>query len=140
MTAVTLIQCTDGKRDEPAPAADLYDKSAYFRDMRAWARARGDPWYILSAKHGLLAPERETRPYDNRGVNERLAKRVATDIEQLGVDTVHVTAGRGYTDHLVPELERRGIDVVNHFAGERIGTRRSLLQQATRKLNNETLC
>jgi len=53
---VTLIQCTNSKRDSVALARNLYDESRYFRLMRAWAEDRGDPWFILSAKHGLVPP------------------------------------------------------------------------------------
>lgn len=140
MSDATLIQCTDSKRDHPAAARDLYDKSAYFRQMRAWADARGDSWYILSAKHGLVSPKTRLEPYNERGLSESQAETIAAQLHDDGVDTVHVTAGTDYTDPLVPALEARGIDVVNHFAGERIGKRRQLLKHATQKLENETLC
>ena len=140
MSDVTLIQCTDGKRDEPAPAKDLYDVSAYFRAMRRWARAREDPWYILSAQHGLVRPDTRLEPYDERGLSESQAETIATQLHADGVTTVHLTAGRDYTGELVPALEARGIGVVNHFAGERIGTRRSKLEAAARELENHTLC
>lgn len=131
MNAVTLIQCTNSKRNQPAPARNLYDPSGYFRDMRAWAQSRGDPWFILSAEHGLVPPERRLAPYDERGISESQAREIATELWRREFDTVHVTAGRDYTRHLVPELEERGLDVVNHFAGEPIGRRRHLLQTET---------
>jgi len=131
---VTLIQCTASKRDEPASARDLYDESSYFRKMRAWAMARDDPWYILSAKHGLLLPYAGVAPYDERGVDVSTAEETARQLDTIGADVVHICAGRDYTNHLVPELESRGIDVVNHFSGERIGTRMKLLSEATEHL------
>jgi len=140
MTDATLIQCTNTKRDNEAPARMLYDESAYFRRMRAWAEARGDPWYILSAKYGLVHPKTRLEPYNQRGLSEAQAETIATQLHEDGVDTVHVTAGMDYTEALVPALEARGIDVINHFAGERIGKRRELLKRATRELENETLC
>ena len=139
MSDVTLISCTNAKRDHEAPARMLYDKSAYFRAMRRWAEARGGPWYILSAKHGLVRPDTRLEPYDERGLSESQAETIATQLHADGVTTVHLTAGRDYTAELVPELEARGIDVVNHFAGERIGTRRSKLEAAARELENHTL-
>lgn len=125
---VTLIQCTASKRDTPAQARDLYDESRYFRKMRAWAEWRGVPWFILSAKHGLVHPDDVLEPYNERGISEEQAREIADELSDA--ETVHITAGRDYTDHLVPELERRGVDVVNHFAGERIGTREKLLVEA----------
>lgn len=134
-----LIQCTRSKRDNPAPARDLYDKSDYFNDMKPWAKARPGPWFILSAKHGLVEPDDWLAPYNAYGLSEEQAREIAVELWKRGFDTIHVTAGREYTKHLVPALEERGIDVVNHFAGEKIGDRQSLLQQATRELVNYSL-
>jgi len=136
---VTLIQCTNSKRDSKARARDLYDESSYFRKMRAWALARGNPWYILSAKHGLVAPDDHVDPYDERGLSESQAEAIAETLADRGVRTVDVTAGRDYTDHLVPALERRGIDVLNHFAGQGIGERQQSLQSATDHIRHNTL-
>lgn len=136
---VTLIQCTNSKRNQPAPAKLLYDKSSYFCAMREWAQAHDRPWYILSAKHGLVPPERRLSPYDERGISEEQANRISRELWQQGFDVVHITAGRDYTEHLVPALEERGIDVVNHFAGEGIGERQQLLKEATSNLVNQSL-
>lgn len=131
MSDATLIQCTNTKRDERAFARDLYDPSAYFRKMRAWARSRGAPWYILSAKHGLVAPTDELFPYDERGLSESQAEQIATELATRGVTCVHVCAGRDYLDPLTPALEQRGIDVVDSFTGLRIGERMAKLEEAS---------
>lgn len=136
---VTLIQCTDSKRKQPAPARLLYDESSYFRAMREWAEAHDRPWYILSAKHGLVPPERRLGPYDERGISEEQAQRISRELWQQGYDVVHITAGRDYTNHLVPALEGRRIEVVNHFAGDRIQVRENKLKQETRELVNQSL-
>lgn len=135
--AVTLIQCTDSKRDEMAMAKDLYDESRYFRKMRKWAEARDDPWFILSAKHGLAAPNEPIEPYDAYGLSDSQAIGISLLLSGLGFETVHLTAGMAYTDPLVPELEQDGLDVVNHFAGEPIGRREKLLSEATESLRND---
>lgn len=140
MNEVTLIQCTNSKRTGTHAARDLYDESDYFVAMREWAKARGTPWFILSAKHGLVHPETAIADYDERGLDAKQATQIATMLVEDGVKTVHLTAGTDYTGVLIPELEARGIDTINHFAGERIGKRQQLLQQMTRKLQNETLC
>jgi len=127
---VTLIQCTNSKRDTPALARDLYDESRYFRRMRAWAEHRGNPWYILSAKHGLVAPAEIIAPYDERGLTEEQASEISWSLHDLGVGTIHITAGRDYTNPLIPRLESFGMDVVNHFAGEPIGRREKQLCEA----------
>jgi len=136
---VTLIQCTNSKRDEMSMAKNLYDESAYFRKMRAWAEERGNPWYILSAKHGLVAPNEIIEPYDERGISKSDAIEIALKIDALGFDTVDITAGMDYTNHLVPELERDGIEVINYFAGEPIGRRKQLLQSAIDHMQHNTL-
>ena len=129
--SVTLIQCTNTKRDQPAPAKDLYDESAYFRKMRAWAESRDCRWYILSAKHGLLHPGTNVEPYDERGLSEPQAAEIAAKLNADGVERVDVCAGRDYLDPLEPELEAYGIEVVDSFAGLKIGERMSKLDSLT---------
>jgi len=134
-----LIQCTKSKRDERAPARHLYDKSAYFRCMRAYAVATGEQWYILSAKHGLVDPDTELAPYDDRGLSEGQAQSIASEVAQVA-DHVEIIAGNDYTDPLTPELERRGVDVVELCRGEGIGERMQTLQQKTDAIVNDNLC
>jgi len=139
MTEATLITCTNAKRDRAAPARELYDESAYFRDMRAYAEARHGPWFILSAKHGLVEPSEVLEPYDAVGLSEPQAETIATDLADRGITSVHVTAGKRYTDPLTPELEAVGIDVVEVARGMKIGERRSWLQRRTTELVNGDL-
>lgn len=124
---VGLIQCTKSKRNERSPASKLYDESQLFRKMKSYVQAAGLEWYVLSAKYGLLPPERNVAPYDEFGVDEQTAKSAANDLERLGVDEVEVIAGRKYTAELIPELERRGIDVIEKCAGLSIGKRMARL-------------
>jgi len=123
----TLITCTNAKRDHEAPARLLYDESAYFRKMWAWAESRNGPTYILSAKHGLLDPSEPVAPYDARGLTETQAETIAATLADRGVGRVYVCAGCDYLDPLTPALEGVGIDVVDPFGGLRIGDRMSKL-------------
>ena len=130
---IVLIQCTKTKREERAAARDLYDESAYFRDYRDYAETFGDEWYILSAKHGLLHPETEIAPYDERGLSEGQAVEIAESLAgRVGPNTtIELLAGMDYTDPLVPELERQtDADVVDSHRGLPIGKRRQKAQQA----------
>jgi hypothetical protein len=129
MTDATLIQCTNTKRDHEAPARMLYDESAYFRKMRAWAESRGGRWYILSAKHGLLSPDEPVAPYDERGLSEEQAKQIAFELDERAINRVYVCAGRDYLDTLTPALEEVCIDVVDPFGGLQIGERLSKLDK-----------
>ncbi|MHA6897038.1 DUF6884 domain-containing protein [Ralstonia pseudosolanacearum] len=44
-------------------AKDLY-LSEWFVRARAYVEHRGHPWFILSAKFGLVAPEQTIEPYE----------------------------------------------------------------------------
>jgi len=58
-----LIGCVKSKRNRTSAAKDLYN-SPLWRYRRKYAEQSSFPWYILSAEHGLLAPETEIKPYD----------------------------------------------------------------------------
>jgi len=60
---IALVGCGSAKRDEPHPAKHLYS-SGYFTLKRRYAEQYCDDWQILSAKHGLVDPDREIAPYD----------------------------------------------------------------------------
>lgn len=137
---VTLIQCTNSKRKGKAKARDLYDKSNLFCSMRDYADAKNNEWFILSAKHGLVHPDEELHPYDEFGLSETQADEIAEKLSKMGVTTAEVVAGMKYTNPLIPELEKRGIDVIDNFAGMRIGKRVRKLNIETAKLRNNSLC
>jgi hypothetical protein len=58
-----LVSCVSEKRNAPAEARDLY-LSALFTKARAYVEQSGDPWFILSAEHGLVSPQDVVAPYD----------------------------------------------------------------------------
>lgn len=62
---VGLVACASQKLPHPAPAPDLY-VSQLFRKASAYAELTCDRWFVLSAKHGLLHPDRVIEPYDMR--------------------------------------------------------------------------
>jgi hypothetical protein len=62
-TWIALVSCGRAKLDRPAPARELYIGST-FRMARRWAERNADRWYILSALHGVLDPDRVVDPYD----------------------------------------------------------------------------
>jgi hypothetical protein len=59
---VIIVPCTQEKVwDEqpakgPTAAKDAYTKPC-FLEWRRYAEGTGQPWYVLSTKHGLLAPD-----------------------------------------------------------------------------------
>lgn len=58
-----LVGCGDAKHDGPLPARDKY-RSTYFGLKRAFADQLCERWWILSAKYGLLNPDRVIDDYD----------------------------------------------------------------------------
>lgn len=63
MQPVYLVACVSQKLDRRAKAADLY-RSDWFRKARAYVEDLGAPWFVLSAAHGLVRPDRRLDPYD----------------------------------------------------------------------------
>jgi hypothetical protein len=63
MTPVHLVSCVGLKAAGPCAARDLY-RSQWFRKARAYVEAAGGPWWILSAAHGLVAPDEVIAPYE----------------------------------------------------------------------------
>ena len=69
-----FVSCAAKKLARPAAAKDLY-MSPWFVKARRLVEAQGWPWFILSAKYGLVAPEEEVAHYEktlnDMGVAER---------------------------------------------------------------------
>ncbi len=140
MSKATLVQCTKSKRYEAAPAKDLYDKSHLFTLMREYAEVCNRPWYILSAKHGLVDPDTVLEPYDEYGLMENQCETIAEELVDMDVDTVEVIAGSAYTDELTPELEAHGIEVIELCRGLRIGNRMQRLKTLIDKEAYANIC
>lgn len=75
-TRVTIVPCTQEKVWDAEPsrgavaARDAYTGRAFARWIRT-AEETGDPWYVLSTKHGLLEPDGMVEPY-NVGITNAL--------------------------------------------------------------------
>lgn len=129
---VILIGCVKRKLPTAAPARDLY-VSPLFHKGRAYAERAGVPWFILSAQHGLVAPDDELEPYDLRlSATSRQYRRewgggvVAALCKALGsIDglSIEVHAGSAYVDSIRDELRSAGATVVEPLAGLALGPR-----------------
>jgi hypothetical protein len=100
----------------PVPVAELF-RSAGFARAREHAVHSGLPWFVLSAKHGLLEPEDVVAPYElelgdastvyrsawGEWVAAQLGERV-----QLEGATVEVHGGVDFAQPLRQPLARRG--------------------------------
>ena len=80
---------------------------------------RGWPWFILSAKHGLLPPDHKIDPYDEtlctmlEPDRKKWAERVLSDLRpRLGdVRSIVIFADPEYSEHLSHRLRELGLQV-----------------------------
>jgi hypothetical protein len=126
-----LVSCGAKKLDHPAPAADLYT-SPLFGNARSYAEASGHPWFILSARHGLVEPGTVLEPYDTTLTDltpeerEAWASRVTRALYLRGFGgwgVFEVHAGDGYVRPLRVALGPIALDIVEPLAGLGIGHR-----------------
>ena len=127
---VLLIGCVGEKSVFSAPARDLY-VSTLFRLRRAYAESLRLTWYILSAKYGIVDPEKVIAPYDTRLLDLSAPEsrawggRVFTQLEAtVGVlcgRTFEFHAGKSYVETVQPRLEAAGATVLWPLKGLRIG-------------------
>lgn len=114
--------CTKSKLPYRAPAEQLYSPSALFRGRRAYVIGSCDRWFILSAKHGVLAPSDELEPYDvtlvgapipvKRAWSTQVFRELREKLGDLRGVTFELHAGRDYWGYgLVDQLRRAGANV-----------------------------
>jgi hypothetical protein len=125
-----VLGCVKGKRSGRHPAADLYTSPLWQR-RRAYAKMAGRPWFILSAKYGLLRPDKEINSYDvamqdlspaeRRAIGETAAASLDQELGGLSGRTIEIHAGRLYVDAIRPAIEQRGGCLTQPFGGLSIG-------------------
>ena len=133
-----LVSCVARKQLRSAPARDLYG-SDWFRKARGFVEARGWPWFILSAKYGLVAPKQVIAPYEKTLNNMRVAERRdwaegcldALEPHLTGVKSMVFLAGKRYREFLAPALLARGIEVHVPMARLRQGEQLAWLEAHT---------
>ena len=137
MSVLYLVSCVARKGASSTRAKDLY-VSEWFRRARAYAEATAAPWFILSAKHGLVSPDELLEPYEvtlnTMGIGERRAwaARVQHQMDQRlpQVERIVVLAGQRYREFLMEYLRRRGPTVEVPLEGLRIGEQLDWFGQA----------
>lgn len=137
-STVYLISCVSQKRTHPCPARELY-VSEWFLKARRYTEASDCYWFILSAEHGLVPPDRVIAPYE-RTLNTMPIKqrRVWANhvLEQLinaapRLAKAVFLAGERYREFLARFLADRGVAVDVPMAGLRIGEQLRWLAQHT---------
>lgn len=109
---IVLIGCVKTKRSARSTARDLYD-SPLWRYRRAYAECLGVPWYILSALHGLLDPDRRIDAYDlaltdlrheaRRAWSARVLAELKRRVPSIRNKQIEVHAGAAYVNHGLEE-------------------------------------
>jgi hypothetical protein len=114
---VILIGCVKSKLARRAPAKDLYCSTLWQR-RRHYAEASGARWLILSAKHGLLEPDKRIAPYElalgkmpaaeRRAWGERVVRQLEDQLGSISGTTFEVHAGAAYRRAIEPGIVERG--------------------------------
>jgi hypothetical protein len=113
---VVLIGSSGGHAAGPMPVARLFE-SPHFAAARDEAIRSGHPWFVLSAKHGLLDPDDVVGPFDVQ-IGDRASGYRATwgewvvaqlaDRVRLQDAVVEVHGGVDFAQPLRSPLARRG--------------------------------
>ena len=114
---VYLVSCVKSKAKQACAAKDLYSPSALFRKARAYVESLDAAWFILSAKHGLVAPDTVIAPYEltlkkmKRAERCKWAELVAGQFaaQVKGVSRIVFLAGLPYREFLIPHFEKQGL-------------------------------
>jgi len=96
MASLIIIGCGSKKKNKKSQAQNLYT-STYFKLKKRYAKQHGDEWLILSAKHGLIKPEKIIEPYEAH-IKNRKPKIDNTKLEEH--DEIEILAGKRYTQYL----------------------------------------
>lgn len=128
---LVLIGCVKSKLPGKHRAKDLFTSPLFLGRRRA-AEASGAPWFILSAKYGLLAPDALVDTYDvslnsaSRAERVTWSARVLSQLRDavgsLSGKVVEIHAGAAYRNHgLIEGLESEGARVLVPLEGAKIG-------------------
>lgn len=125
---IYLVSCVSRKKSHPAPAQNLY-VSDWFKKARAYVLKSGSPWFILSAKHGLVHPDEILAPYEQTLNNMRAAERrawaekVQHQMETMlpDADEIVLFAGQRYREYIEHWLRGRFASVQVPMLGLPIG-------------------
>lgn len=74
---IALISCSSKKLDRPALARDLYTSALFRMSVAYVTNVLHVPWFVVSARHGLLHPDTRVTPYDVSVVKMRKRERAA---------------------------------------------------------------
>lgn len=130
---VMLIGCVKGKLEwvSRVPAKKLF-VSTLWRCRRTYAEQSGVPWYILSAKYGLVNPDTRIAWYNvsladlpaaqRRAWSQRVVDALVAKYPSVEGKVVEIHAGKDYVDYGVESgLSEAGMVVERPLLGVPIG-------------------
>lgn len=130
MDHIALIACGSKKRDEPAPAGELYQSALFRKSLRYIEQVvEPDDAFVLSAKHHLLPLDEVVAPYDrtlnrmNADERRAWARQLLDQLREradLDEDRFTVLAGKKYREYLVPHLARVEVPLEGLGIGEQL--------------------
>ena len=136
---IALVSCVKTKQAgrEYHKAGDLYT-SPLFKGMRRYAEKHADRWFILSAMHGLMTPEKLVLPYEKTlgSMNDRQraawSAPISRELENIlkPGDEVIFLAGRAYRDYVGGNFARLGVSVTVPMEGMGLGQQLQWLRSA----------
>ena len=137
---IFLVSCASEKLRGPEKAKDIYMPSALFRKSRAYVESTGKPWFILSAKYGLLDIEKRIYRY-NKTLNnmpkekrrewaQKVLKDLIPHLEKERIKSVVILAGSRYREFLEPKLRDRGFHVYVPMGNLGIGKQSAWLDES----------
>ena len=126
--SLVLVSCVKSKLTRRAPARDLYT-SALFSGIRDIVDTQNLDWYVLSALHGIVAPQQTIEPYElslnDMCISDR--RNWASDILKTLLPVakkysrVVFFAGVRYREFLIEPLRQLGIEVIVPMEGLPLG-------------------
>lgn len=125
---ICLVSCASKKQDGSHPAKDLYVSDLFSKSVQ-YAERNADEWWILSAKFGLLNPDKIIGKYDITlntmpiSARKEWAEKVFQDLMDVinPGDSVIILAGQRYVEFLLPKLKAYGVTIDRPLEGLRIG-------------------
>ena len=126
---IVLISCANKKKDEPAPAQDLYTSSLFKKNLQYAKLMKPDNIFILSAKLGLLPLNKEIAPYDKslndmkKQQKQTWAEKVINDLKNkadLDKDRFIILAGKDYRKFIEPYLNNYEAPLKNKPIGRQL--------------------
>lgn len=102
-----FVGCGKAKATAPTSAKDLYVGSL-FRARRAYVERFDRPWFIVSAKLGLVLPNEVIAPYERK-----MAELATIDRLAWPLAVVH-----SFLDRLIEPLDPRSITIEIHAGAE----------------------